>query len=465
MVSPHDTLNLPRQLEGGLILRLATPADTETLAEFNDQIHLEEDEPPGWLGIWTRDLMSGRHPTTSAADFVIVEDPSMNHKIVSATCLIPQVWRYKEIPFEVGRPELVGTDPAYRRRGLARIVFDQIHELSAAYGHMVQGITGIEWFYRQFGYEYALPLGGTRVLPIDGVPALDENEPEPFQVRPATEADVPTMMRLYDRHSATKLVTAVIGEAHWHWDLTGRSEGSMPGYRFFCVVDRDQQVLGYYVTPPLLWKQQMTIFELGTDEGISIPSILPTVLRALKKQGERYAAKLEKKGPTGIGLALGLEHRLRGRRGQAGSLPAAVRLVRPRARPARLYPAYRSGAGETPGPVAAVRLQRRSGYYLLSRGIETDLCWRQAERCHRLAGSGKQRALDRGRLPAAGFSETTVWLSLAGRAARCVSGLLGQRRAGAAAQSALPQTGFLGPAAGVDLNDMLKKESPPDPYG
>jgi GNAT superfamily N-acetyltransferase len=308
MVSPHDTLNLPRQLEGGLILRLATPADTETLAEFNDQIHLEEDEPPGWLGIWTRDLMSGRHPTTSAADFVIVEDPSMNHKIVSATCLIPQVWRYKEIPFEVGRPELVGTDPAYRRRGLARIVFDQIHALSAAYGHMVQGITGIEWFYRQFGYEYALPLGGTRVLPIDGVPALDENEPEPFQVRPATEADVPTMMRLYDRHSATKLVTAVIGEAHWHWDLTGRSEGSMPGYRFFCVVDRDQQVLGYYVTPPLLWKQQMTIFELGTDEGISIPSILPTVLRALKKQGERYAAKLEKKGPTGIGLALGLEH-------------------------------------------------------------------------------------------------------------------------------------------------------------
>jgi GNAT superfamily N-acetyltransferase len=152
MSSPHDALNLPQSLGNGLVLRLATPDDTEALAEFNTLIHLEEDEPRDFLRIWTRVLMSGDHPTTSAADFVVVENTE-EHKIVSTTCLIPQVWTYDGINFQVGRPELVGTDPAYRRQGLTRKIFDAIHALSAAYGHQVQVITGIPWFYRQFGYE------------------------------------------------------------------------------------------------------------------------------------------------------------------------------------------------------------------------------------------------------------------------------------------------------------------------
>jgi GNAT superfamily N-acetyltransferase len=178
MSSPHDTLNLPQSLGNGLALRLATPDDTEALAEFNTLVHLEEGEPPDFLRDWTRVLMSGDHPTTSAADFVVIENAE-DHKIVSAACLIPQVWAYDGIDFKVGRPELVGTDPAYRRRGLSRKIFETIHALSAAYGHQVQGITGIPWFYRQFGYEYALELGGRRDLPIAGTPELKEGEIEP----------------------------------------------------------------------------------------------------------------------------------------------------------------------------------------------------------------------------------------------------------------------------------------------
>jgi hypothetical protein len=35
--------------------------------------------------------------------------------------LISQIWAYEGIPFGVGRPELVGTLPEYRNRGLVRL--------------------------------------------------------------------------------------------------------------------------------------------------------------------------------------------------------------------------------------------------------------------------------------------------------------------------------------------------------
>ena len=86
----------------------------------------------------------------------------MTGQIVSALCLIPQTWTYDRIVFGVGRPELVATDPRYRRRGLVRAQMDVVHEWSRERGHLVQAITGIPWYYRQFGYEMALALAGGR---------------------------------------------------------------------------------------------------------------------------------------------------------------------------------------------------------------------------------------------------------------------------------------------------------------
>jgi hypothetical protein len=101
--------------------------------------------------------MRGDHPTTSASDFTVVVDENADGKIASTMNLISQTWVYDGpsggIPFALGRPELVATDEAYRRRGLVRMQFEAIHAKSAARGEMVQAITGIPWYYRQFGYE------------------------------------------------------------------------------------------------------------------------------------------------------------------------------------------------------------------------------------------------------------------------------------------------------------------------
>ena len=76
--------------------------------------------------------------------------------IASCLHLISQTWTYGGVPIGVGQPELIGTRPAYRGRGLVRAQFDVVHGWSAERGHRMQAIAGIPWFYRQFGYELAL---------------------------------------------------------------------------------------------------------------------------------------------------------------------------------------------------------------------------------------------------------------------------------------------------------------------
>src|SRR5512136_303690 len=184
--------HLPRDLGDGFVLRTATPADAEAIAQFNGRIHGAErpDKFDPMVAAWTRDFCSEEHPTCGPSNVFLVEDTRAGSpRVVSTMCLIPQTWTYAGIPFEVGRPEIVGTDPAFRRRGLVRAQFELLHAKSAAMGHHVQCITGIPWYYRQFGYEYALDLAVGRMADLGAIPALKEGEKEPYRLRPMTAND------------------------------------------------------------------------------------------------------------------------------------------------------------------------------------------------------------------------------------------------------------------------------------
>jgi len=108
-----------RDLGNGLILRRSTSADAKPLADFRAQIHSDEgsDKPDERIAAWTRDLLTKPHPTFHADDFTVVAETATG-RIVSTLNMIPQTWAYEGILFGVGRPELVGTLPEYRNRGL-----------------------------------------------------------------------------------------------------------------------------------------------------------------------------------------------------------------------------------------------------------------------------------------------------------------------------------------------------------
>src|SRR5207248_10437926 len=57
---------------------------------------------------------------------------------------------------------ILATAPGYRNRGLIRAVLAMVHARGDGEGRPLSAITGIPYFYRQFGYEYVLDLGGGR---------------------------------------------------------------------------------------------------------------------------------------------------------------------------------------------------------------------------------------------------------------------------------------------------------------
>lgn len=301
----NNLLESPVLLENDLLLRRSHAGDTDQLAKFNGRIHGDNEDDIEYVDAWTRDLMSGKHPTHHPEDFTIVEEKKTG-KIVSAMNLISQVWSYDGIPFGVGRPELVGTDPAYRNRGLVRKQFEVIHGWSRQQGELLQAITGIPYFYRLFGYEMAVELAGRRLGFESHLPALGEKETEEYLIRPTVPGELKRIAQIYDASASTVRLHCVRDLDEWRYELDGRRENDVNRSVIRSIVHRDQ-LLGYLLHPPFLWNDSMNLTGIELVRGASWQNIMPAVIRFLWKQGQEYA-KAKGKTCRAFGMQLGSDH-------------------------------------------------------------------------------------------------------------------------------------------------------------
>jgi hypothetical protein len=299
-----------RDLGDGLILRRSNPQDAPALQAFNAKIHSESDqnESDERVGVWTRDLLEKPHPTFSPHDFTIIED-TRSRKIVSTLNLISQTWTYAGIPFGVGRVELVGTLPEYRKRGLVRAQFEEVHKWSQQRGHQAQMITGIPYYYRLFGYEMALNLGGGRTGYKPDVPKLKEGEREPYHLRPAGERDLAFISKLYNAGQSRYLIGCQWDEALWRYELSGKSHKNVNRQELRIIESAQGEPVGFLAHPFLLWGEKLsaTWFEVSPETSWAV--VTPSVVRYLYATGESYAQQEQKQDQFGaFGFALGAEH-------------------------------------------------------------------------------------------------------------------------------------------------------------
>jgi hypothetical protein len=301
--------NIIKDLGNSLVLRRANIEDTDALVEFNGRIHADPDAdgPEEGVAAWVRDLMTKPHPTFDSADFTLVEDTATG-KIVSSLNLINQTWSYDGVEFGVGRPELVGTDPEYRRRGLVRAQFDVIHRWSAERGHKVQGITGIPYYYRLFDYEMALALGGTRIGYLPHVPKLKDDEEDPYVLRPATEADIPFIIEVYPRAVARSMVGCVRDAEYWAYELNGKSEKNINRSEFRIIENVANEPVGFILHQPRLFGPTMRMWSYELKAGISWLDVTPSVIRYLVKTGQEYAGQQDGLELAGYAFGLGPDH-------------------------------------------------------------------------------------------------------------------------------------------------------------
>jgi GNAT superfamily N-acetyltransferase len=305
----HVSEQIIRDLGEGLILRRSTKDDTERLAAFNEELHREPEaaSPEEAVAAWTRDLMSGNHPTFDPGDFTLVEEPHTG-ALVSALCLISQTWSYGGIPFGVGRVELVGTHPDYRRRGLVRAQMEVAHDWSAERGEQVQSITGIPHFYRQFGYEMGLALGGVRAGYRPQVPKLKEGEEEPYRLRPAGEGDLPFIGEVYERSTERSLVACTWDEALWRYELRGKSPKNDMRRDLVLIEGEDGEPVGFVAHSRHLNQGRLSVWLYELRAGVSWLAVTPPVIRYLWARGEELAHHDPKQEMESFALWIGDGH-------------------------------------------------------------------------------------------------------------------------------------------------------------
>ena len=299
-----------QDLGDGLIMRCATPEDAEALSDFDAKIHSDygPDHPDEGVRVWVRDLLTAPHPIFKPEDFTIVED-TRSGEIVSSLNLISQSWSYGGIEFGVGRPELVGTATEYRNRGLVRAQFEVIHQWSAARGEKVQGITGIPYYYRLFGYEMTMDLGGGRYGYNRFVPKLKETENEPFLIRLAQEADLPFIRELHELGSRRYLVNCVRDEAMWRYELYGKSPQNVNRSIFLVIETTEGEPIGFLAHAPNVWGASLVATQYEIKPGIPWSLATPSVIRYLHAAGLTLKTQEGKANEhDGFGFWLGREH-------------------------------------------------------------------------------------------------------------------------------------------------------------
>ncbi len=300
--------SLPIDLGGGLLLRRSRAEDRQALVDFNSSVHGLPGDPPRpdvMVGVWTADLLSGSHPTFGVDDFTIVEETATG-RIVSASNLISQTWSYAGIPFGVGRPELVGTHPDYRNRGLVRRQFDVLHAWSRQRGELAQAITGIPYFYRLYGYEMCVNLDMGRVVYETQIQPLREGEQESYRIEPAGEADIPGLTACYAMLERRSPLSCRRDEQLWRYELSGKSADNVSRVELYMIRDPQGGVAGALGVPINFWglSWAATFYEL--KPGVSYLAATPVVLRFLHALGKARGTAAEPYQNTG--LYLGEDH-------------------------------------------------------------------------------------------------------------------------------------------------------------
>ena len=155
---------------------------------------------------------------------------------------------------------------------------EEVHRWSAERGDLVQAITGIPAFYRQFGYDMALDLGGGRRGRIADIP--DGPEKDPWSVRAAELTDVEFIRDRYAGAMERYLVSCARDSELISYDLTGRTPGAVYA-RNYAIVERDGDPVGITAyTGPENDRMYLTLCEIDADAGIRDGTL--AVLRFLK---------------------------------------------------------------------------------------------------------------------------------------------------------------------------------------
>ncbi|MBK8026620.1 MAG: GNAT family N-acetyltransferase [Chloroflexi bacterium] len=210
---------------GFTIKSVASVEDVERVAKFNAAAFGPQEES------MSRALILS-HPDTRPEHWLYAEEDSTG-LVVASLCLIPWRWNYAGVELRSGELGICATLENYRNRGLIRALNVRHKDLLREGGFHLSHIQGIPYFYRQFGYEYALPLEGGWEIELRQIP---DDEPVGFSFRPAVIEDIPTLARLCDEARAAFAISSLREEGVWRYFFEAGPEREQASTSLFCSI-------------------------------------------------------------------------------------------------------------------------------------------------------------------------------------------------------------------------------------
>ncbi|RUS21616.1 hypothetical protein BC937DRAFT_92097 [Endogone sp. FLAS-F59071] len=232
-------------------------------------------------------------------DCAIIEDTTKEDRpIIACAVLYQHELHYDSVSLNVGRPEFVLTDYRYRNRGLQRAVHDLLHAKCEARGDALTIIGGIKYFYKQFGYDYAVEMGGGFTTNVDAIPKLKGGEIESIEIVDAQPDDAHFFAEFQERRQRKQrnLLWGPTTEEYWRWHLTmWHDDPENDHIRALRLVRHVPSgvVVGWLHTAVKRTGRAFRIFDAELDldnvpggDQLSVIAVMSSLLRALRAVGQ-----------------------------------------------------------------------------------------------------------------------------------------------------------------------------------
>ncbi len=356
-----------RELGNGLVIRtVASESDVERVAAFNSLVHGSEG-----VGENVRRLIH-YHPLSRPADFIFVEDEA-NGQVVSSLSCNPWRLRYDGEELLAGEMGFVGTLEPYRGRGLVRAQVSLFKEMLRERGCHLSIIQGIPYYYRQFGYEYALPLENDVRLEPHQVPLLPEGAEPTHTCRPVAPTDLADLARLYDEAMQDFDIYAERDKAIWRY-IWEQTPGTDVETEIWMVEDRASQIVGYFrIQKHPLYGPGLTPNEVSRLSHDATQAVLRQLAALARERSQPFIRLNLPASCTLVREALALGAHDRGGYAWQIHIPDPVRLLR------AIGPALerRVAASAYAGLIAdlPIYLFRQTVLLRWQKGRLADVCW------------------------------------------------------------------------------------------
>lgn len=214
------------------------------------------------------------HPRMTLKDFFIMKH---NGKVVACLNIIPSKWSIGGIPLKVAEIACVATLPDYRHQGLQARLMDEYHRQVSKQGYDLAAIQGIPYYYRQFGYDYALPLDEATKIRIDQIPDCEQKH----TIRPFAKTDMPKAKQLLAQAKQKYYVHAVRDDDIWKMQL---ETGMVAEYTFegYALEERGEMIAYFRISENPAEKELLLREVTDVDQGQA-----QSILRFLKDAGKK----------------------------------------------------------------------------------------------------------------------------------------------------------------------------------